>query len=454
VGIREILKKKERSALLTSRLDAPAPRPLEPELKGYESTKRGLHQKILRELDVRKFDPLRDPDTFRALVEQMLAEELEVAPLPLNRQEKDRLTEDLIQESLGMGPLAPLLADPTIDDVLVNGPDQVLIERFGRLEKSSVRFQDSQHLLQLIERIVSRVGRHIDNSSPMVDARLPDGSRINAVIPPLSLVGPVLSIRRFGRGRFSDQELIRLGTLTPRIRDVLEALVRTRTNILVSGSAGSGKTTLLNMLSAYISPAERILTIEDAAELQLRQEHVVRMESRPPNVEGRGAITIRDLVINALRMRPDRIVVGEVRGGEAFDMLHAMTTGHAGGMTTVHANSPRDVVRRLETMVLMSGMDLPVAVVRDLIGSGIEVILHVDRMKDGSRRLTRVTEMVGVDAEGIRLQDIFEFRVSEARESKVVGRHVATGAVPQFLKKLELHGHSFERALFEKDAET
>jgi pilus assembly protein CpaF len=350
-----------------------------------------------------------------------------------------------------MGPLTPLFNDPSISDILINGPNQVYIERFGKLEKAAIQFENEDHLLRLIERIVARVGRFIDQSSPMVDARLPDGSRVNAVIPPLSLDGPLLSIRRFGFGKHSAEELIRFGTITPGIRDVMEALVKTRHNIMVSGGTGAGKTTLMNVLSTFISPAERIVTIEDAAELKLQQEHVVRLESRPPNVEGRGAIAIRDLVINSLRMRPNRIVVGECRGAEAFDMLHAMTTGQDGGMTTIHSNSPRDALKRLETMVLMSGVDFPSRAIRDLIGSGIDVVMHVQRMQDGSRRLTHLTEIAGTEGENILLQDIFMFQISEISDAKVIGRHVATGVRPEFMKKLSVHGYSFDPKLFMRD---
>jgi pilus assembly protein CpaF len=422
-----------------------------PEVKSYEVIKREFHEKILKEIDVRRFDPVKEPAAFKEAVRELITNSLETTPVPLNRDEKERLTSDLVEESMGMGLLTPMFEDPAISDILINGPDQVYIEKFGRLEKTSIRFQNEEHLLRLIERIVARVGRHIDQSSPMVDARLPDGSRVNAIIPPLSLVGPVLSIRRFGLGRYSVEDLIKFGTLTPVIAEILEGLVRTRANIMISGGTGSGKTTLLNVLSSYISPSERIVTIEDAAELRLQQDHVVRLEARPPNVEGRGHVTIRDLMINALRMRPDRIVVGEVRGAEAFDMLHAMTTGHDGGMTSIHSNSPRDALKRLETMVLMAGTEFPARAIRDLIGSGIEIILHLQRMEDGSRRLTHVTEIVGMEGDNILLQNVFEFRVSEIREGKVMGKYVATGVRPSFIRKLEVHGFTFEPGLFMKD---
>lgn len=450
MGIRDHLKHRGFPFQTNPPPGKPVAKPV-PEVKSYEIIKREFHERILREIDVRKFDPVKEPGAFKDAVRELITRALETNPVPLNRDEKERLTSDLVEESMGMGLLTPLFEDPAISDILINGPDQVYIEKFGKLEKTSIQFQNEEHLLRLIERIVARVGRHVDQSSPMVDARLPDGSRVNAIIPPLSLVGPVLSIRRFGHGRYSVDDLIKFGTLTPTIAEILEGLVRTRANIMISGGTGSGKTTLLNVLSSYIAPTERIVTIEDAAELRLQQDHVVRLEARPPNVEGRGHVTIRDLMINALRMRPDRIVVGEVRGAEAFDMLHAMTTGHDGGMTSIHSNSPRDALKRLETMVLMAGTEFPARAIRDLIGAGIEVILHLQRMEDGSRRLTHVTEIVGMEGDNILLQNVFEFRVSEIRDGKVVGKYMATGVRPSFIRKLEVHGFTFEPGLFMKD---
>ncbi len=450
MGLREILK--HRAGMPPGPGAAPSPAAPRPaaQVESYGAIKRDLHQQILREIDVRRYDPVRDPNAFKEAVRAVVIQALEAAPLPLNREEKRRLTEDVVEESMGMGPLTPLFEDPAVSDILINGPNQIYVERFGKLEKCPTRFENEEHLLRLIERIVAGVGRHIDQSTPMVDARLPDGSRVNAVIPPLSLVGPTLSIRRFAHERYMADDLIKLGTLTPPIREILEGLVRTRTNIMISGGAGAGKTTLLNILSSWVSPAERIVTIEDAAELRLGQDHVVRLEARPPNVEGRGTISIRDLVINSLRMRPDRIIVGEVRGGEAFDMLHALTTGHDGGMTTIHANSPRDALKRLETMVLMAGVDFPARAIRDLIASGIEVILHVQRMRDGTRRVTHLTEITGIEGENLLLQDIFVLQVTEARDDKVIGRHVATGVRPRFMRKLEIHGVSIDPSIFAK----
>jgi pilus assembly protein CpaF len=321
---------------------------------------------------------------------------------------------------------------------MVNGPKQVWVERNGKLEKTTIQFDDDDHVMRIIDRIVSPLGRRIDESSPMVDARLPDGSRINAVIPPISLVGPCLTIRKFSRDPLTVDDLIRFGTMTPEIAQFLEACVQARLNIVVSGGTGSGKTTLLNVLSSFIPGDERIVTIENAAELQLRQEHVVTLESRPPNIEGKGEVTIRDLVINALRMRPDRIVVGECRGGEALDMLQAMNTGHDGSMTTVHSNSPRDTLHRLETMVLMAGMDLPVRAIREQIASALDLIVHMARLKDGSRKIVAITEVQGMEGDVIVLQDIFVFEQTGYENGKVLGRIKPTGVRPKFVEKFEV----------------
>ncbi|NLA59466.1 MAG: CpaF family protein, partial [Firmicutes bacterium] len=327
----------------------------------------------------------------------------------LSPAERQRITGDMIDEVMGFGPITPLLNDPAVSEVMVNGPKQVYVEREGRLELTDVAFRDDAHVMHIVEKIVAPLGRRIDESMPMVDARLPDGSRVNAIIPPLSLNGPVLTIRKFAADPFTVEVLIEFGTLTREIAEFLEACVRVRLNIVVSGGTGSGKTTLLNVLSSFIPADERIVTIEDAAELQLQQDHVVSLESRPPNIEGKGAITIRDLVRNALRMRPDRIVVGEVRGGEALDMLQAMNTGHDGSLTTGHANSPRDMLARLETMVLMAGMELPVKAIREQIASAIDLIVQTSRLRDGSRKIVQVTEVQGMEGDVITLQDIFVF---------------------------------------------
>ncbi len=416
----------------------------------YQLAKYQLHQQILRRLDISNLDPDRDREAFNNSVLAIIHDAMAGLNLQLTRKERDRLAEDTLAEAVGLGPLGPLFADPAVSDILVNGPYEVFVERFGRLETTEVKFHNTDHLMNLIERIVGRVGRHIDQNSPMVDARLPDGSRVNAIIPPLSLNGPVLSIRRFGHRQLEAEDLIRLGTMTQEMLKVFEALVQTRHNILISGGTGSGKTTLLNILSAYISPKERVITIEDAAEIRLQKNHVVRLEARPPNIEGKGEVSIRDLVINALRMRPDRIIVGEVRGGEAFDMLQAMSTGHEGGMTTVHANSSRDATNRIEAMVLLAGFDLPSRVIRQILAGAIDVLIHIERFSDGSRRITSVSEFVGIENETILMQEIFNFERQGMMQKRISGRHVSTGVKPNFLKKCEQRGIKLEPALFQK----
>lgn len=363
--------------------------------------------------------------------------------------ERQRLTADMLDEVLGLGPIEPLIRDPDVSEIMVNGPFQVYVERKGKLEQTNVKFRDENHVMHVIERIVAPIGRRIDESSPMVDARLQDGSRVNAIIPPLSLTGPVITIRKFSRDPLKMSDLIRFGTLTTGISRLLEAAVKARLNIVVSGGTGSGKTTTLNVLSACIPETERIVTIEDAAELQLRQEHLVILETRPPNIEGKGMISMRDLVRNALRMRPDRIIVGEVRSGEALDMLQAMNTGHDGSMTTGHANTPRDILARLETMVMMAGMDLPIRAIREQISSAINLIVQQSRLKDGSRRITHVTEVLGMEGDTIVLQDIFRFEQTGVDiKGGIVGQHQPTGVVPTFLEKLETEGINLPRNLF------
>jgi pilus assembly protein CpaF len=379
------------------------------------------------------------------LVEGIIEEE---AP-HLSGAERQRITGDIIDEVMGFGPITPLLNDPTISEVMVNGPKQVYVEREGRLEITDVAFRDDDHVMHIVEKIVAPLGRRIDESMPMVDARLPDGSRVNAIIPPLSLNGPVLTIRKFAADPFTAEDLIEFGTLTPEIAEFLEACVRVRLNIVVSGGTGSGKTTLLNVLSSFIPQDERIVTIEDAAELQLQQDHVVSLESRPPNIEGKGAITIRDLVRNALRMRPDRIVVGEVRGGEALDMLQAMNTGHDGSLTTGHANTPRDMLSRLETMVLMAGMELPVRAIREQIASAIDLIVQTSRLRDGSRKIVQITEVQGMEGDVITLQDIFTFEQQGVNENgKIQGRFYPTGIRPKFMERFEAAGIWLSPELF------
>jgi pilus assembly protein CpaF len=350
------------------------------------------------------------------------------------------MLEQITDEILGLGPLEPLLRDDTITELMVNGPQQVYIEREGRLELTNVTFQNDEHVMKIIQRIIAPIGRRVDESSPMVDARLADGSRVNAIIPPLSLIGPVITIRKFSATPFTVEDLIRFGTATPEMFEFLEACVKARLNIFVAGGTGSGKTTMLNILSSFIPDDERIVTIEDAAELQLRQEHVVTLEARPSNIEGKGAVPIRELVRNALRMRPDRIVVGECRSAEALDMLQAMNTGHDGSMSTGHANTPRDMLSRLETMVLMAGMDLPLKAIREQIASAVDLIVHQNRLKDGSRKIVNITEVQGMEGDVIVMQDIFIFEQTAVVEGKIQGKLRPTGIRPKFVEKFEVHG--------------
>ncbi len=369
----------------------------------------------------------------RPIYEQVLTEE----GLALSRQEKEEMFSAVLAELLGYGPIQPFLDDPTVTEIMVNGPHAIYVERHGKIEKTKARFQDDEHVMRIIERIVSPLGRRIDESSPMVDARLPDGSRVNAIIPPLALNGPTVTIRKFSKIPFTVDDFIRFGTFTEEFAMFAKAAVEARLNIIVSGGTGSGKTTTLNVLSAFIPHDERIITIEDSAELQLKQEHVVRLESRPPNIEGRGGVTIRDLVINALRMRPDRIIVGEVRGGEALDMLQAMNTGHDGSMTTAHSNGPRDTLARLETMALMAGMDLPLRAIRQQIASAIDLVIHQERMRDGSRRVVRVSEITGLEGDTILMQDIYVFQEEGLSGDRIIGRLQPSGIRPMVLDKIE-----------------
>ncbi len=370
----------------------------------------------------------------------------------LTRADRVRLFEQIVADILGFGPIQPLLDDETVSEVMVNGPKQVYVERKGKLIKSDVNFQNDEHVMRVIDRIISPLGRRCDESSPMVDARLPDGSRVNAIIPPLSLVGPVITIRKFSRNPLTTDDLINFGTLTPDMVAFLKACVEGRLNVLVSGGTGSGKTTLLNVLSSFIPDDERIVTIEDSAELQLRQDHVVTLESRPANVEGKGRVMIRDLVINALRMRPERIVVGECRGAEALDMLQAMNTGHDGSMTTAHANTPRDLLSRVETMCLMAGMDLPLRAIREQISKAIEVIVQQSRMKDGTRKVTNITEVQGMEGDVIVMQDIFVYEQTGIDEhGKIIGRLRPTGIRPKFIEKFEAQGIFLPASVFGAD---
>ncbi|MBI5521304.1 MAG: CpaF family protein [Desulfarculus sp.] len=374
---------------------------------------------------------------------------LEEEPDPLSATERDTLVREIKNEVLGLGPLEPLLADPTINDILVNGPHKVYVERRGRLEKVSVRFRDDQHLLKIIDKIATSVGRRIDESSPMVDARLADGSRVNAVIPPLALDGPSLSIRKFAVDPLRVDDLIRIGTITPATAKLMEAIVKSRLNVIISGGTGTGKTTFLNVMSSFIPTYERIVTIEDSAELQLQQDHIVRLETRPPNIEGHGEITLRDLVRNALRMRPDRIVVGEVRGGEALDMMQAMNTGHDGSLTTVHANSPRDALSRLETMMSMAGLEIPDKAIRQQVASAVHIVIQLARLSDGSRRLISLSEITGLEGETVSMQEIFRYTQTGVDDrGRVQGRFGPTGIRPRCAERIKAHGIELDSAMF------
>ncbi len=416
----------------------------------FQEIKARLHRAIINRMDLTKLG-LLEPEQLRAEVARLAEDLLLAENMPLSTNDRERLVEEVRHELFGLGPLEPLLADQTISDILVNSPHNIYIERNGKLERTNVTFKDDEHLMRVIERIVSTVGRRIDEAQPMVDARLKDGSRVNAIIPPLSLDGPVLSIRRFGADPLRISSLIEKGALTKDIAEMFEMCVHARLNILISGGTGAGKTTLLNALSAYIPPEHRIVTIEDSAELQLQQPHVVRLETRPANIEGRGEITQRDLVRNALRMRPDRIVIGEVRGGEAIDMLQAMNTGHDGSLTTVHANTPRDALVRLETMIQMTGMRLSDRAMRQQIASALNVVIQATRLSDGTRRITSISEITGMEGDTITMQEIFQYeRKGIDKEGRVIGRFRATGVRPRFAERLKTCGLQLPRAFFEE----
>jgi pilus assembly protein CpaF len=416
----------------------------------FQEMKSRLHRTLINRMDLTKLQTLT-PEQVHAEVSRLAEAVLAQEAMPLSVSERDRLVSDVQHELFGLGPLEPLLKDPTISDILVNKHDTIYIERRGKIERTNVTFKDDEHLMRVIERIVSSVGRRIDESSPMVDARLQDGSRVNAIIPPLAIDGPVVSIRRFGADPLKMAMLIENKALTKDIADMLQMVVHARLNVLISGGTGAGKTTLLNALSAFIPENERIVTIEDSAELQLQQPHTVRLETRPPNIEGRGEVTQRDLVKNALRMRPDRIVIGEVRGGEAIDMLQAMNTGHDGSLTTIHANTPRDALSRLETMIQMTGMRLSDRAMRQQVASAINLVLQVARMSDGSRRVTSISEITGMEGETITMQEIFQYeRTGVDSQGTVLGRFRPTGIRPRFAERLKASGLQLPRVFFEE----
>jgi pilus assembly protein CpaF len=408
-----------------------------------------IHRKLIQKLNLDRVTEVNREEV-RHEVGQILEGLVVGESTPMNMQERERLAKEVLDEVFGLGPLEPLLADPTISDILVNTHKSVYVERKGMLEQTNIRFRDDEHLMTIIDRIVSAVGRRVDESSPMVDARLADGSRVNAIIPPLAIDGPCLSIRRFGHNRLAANELIGNRSLTPQMLELLQGCVKARLNILISGGTGAGKTTFLNVLSSYISNRERIVTIEDAAELLLNQEHVVRLETRPPNIEGKGVVQQRQLVINALRMRPDRIIVGEVRGEETLDMLQAMNTGHDGSLTTIHANSPRDALSRLETMVAMSNISLPETAIRRQIAAALDVVVQMSRMSDGTRKIVSIAEITGMEGDVVTMQDIFAFHKRGIRENgEVLGDFLPTGIRPQFSERLLVTGIQLPMAMFE-----
>ncbi|HEX5423558.1 MAG TPA: CpaF family protein [Candidatus Acidoferrales bacterium] len=415
----------------------------------FGAVKAAIHRKLIQKLNLDKLGEV-NRDEVRREVGQILEALVIGESTPMNLQERERLAQEVLDEVFGLGPLEPLLADPTIADILVNTSKQVYIERHGVLERTNIQFRDDAHLMSIIDRIVSAIGRRVDESSPMVDARLADGSRVNAIIPPLAIDGPCLSIRRFGRDPLTAEDLLANHTLTSPMFELLQGCVRARLNVLISGGTGAGKTTLLNVLSGCISNRERIVTIEDAAELQLHQDHVVRLETRPANIEGKGAIHQRQLVINSLRMRPDRIIVGEVRGEEALDMLQAMNTGHDGSLTTIHANTPRDALSRLETMVAMANLNLPENAIRRQIASAIDVVIQISRMSDGTRKIVSIAEITGMEEEIVTMQDVFAFRKHGIKETgEVIGEFLPSGIRPKFAERMLVTGIRLPVAMFE-----
>lgn len=421
---------------------------LESRQVSFDELKQRIHSKLVDKLDLSKVGQL-EGDVLRREIRLVVEHLCDSENTMLNRSERERLIDEVLDETFGLGPLEALLKDPTISDILINGPRNVYVERRGKLEKTSICFRDNDHLLQIIDRIISKVGRRVDETCPMVDARMPDGSRFNAIIPPLALDGPAVSIRRFGRNPLKLEDLLNLKAFTPEMVMLLEGAIKARLNIIIAGGTGSGKTTLLNTLSSFIPNNERIITIEDAAELQLQQEHVVRLETRPPNIEGKGAISATDLVRNALRMRPERIIIGECRGPEALDMLQAMNTGHEGSMTTLHANSPRDALARLETMIMMAGFELPLKAMRTQIASAVNLLIQANRLQGGVRRITHITEVVGLEQDTVITQDVFRFEQDGMDENgRAYGRFIATGIRPTFMSRLEARGIKLPPTIF------
>ncbi|MGC1717813.1 MAG: CpaF family protein [Isosphaeraceae bacterium] len=420
----------------------------DPAVEQYETLKRHIHIQLVDRLDMNRVSEM-DPKTLRNEIRSIVEHLCDTENPLLNRNERQRLVNEILDETFGFGPLELLLKDDKIGDIMINGPKKIFIEKEGRIQKSEVVFRDSEHLLQIIDRIVSRVGRRVDETSPMVDARLPNGSRFNAIIPPLALDGPVVTIRMFGSRPLSKDDLLRFKAFPPEMLALMEGAMKTRLNIVISGGTGSGKTTLLNTLSSFIQSDHRVITIEDAAELQLQQDHVVRLETRPANIEGRGAITATDLVKNALRMRPDRIIIGECRGAETLDMIQAMNTGHEGSMTTVHANTPRDALSRLETMISMAGLELPIRALRAQFASAIDLIVQVSRLQGGPRKVTSIAEVVGMEGETIIMQEIFAFRqVGVDPNGRAFGEFISTGIRPTFMDRLESSGYQLSPDIF------
>jgi pilus assembly protein CpaF len=416
--------------------------------KSFDDLKRLIHSKLVDKLDLSKVSDLAG-DTLRREIRLVVERLCDTENPLLNRMERERLIDEVLDETFGFGPIEVLLKDPTVSDILVNGPHKIYVERRGKLEKTDVKFRDNDHLMQIIDRIVSKIGRRVDETSPMVDARLPDGSRVNAVIPPIALDGSSLSIRRFGSNPLKLEDLLNFKAFTPEMAMLLEAAIKSRLNVVISGGTGCGKTTLLNTLSSFIPHDERVVTIEDAAELQLQQDHVVRLETRPANIEGKGAITCRDLVKNALRMRPERIIIGECRGAETLDMLQAMNTGHSGSMTTLHANSCRDAQARLETMVMMAGMELPIKAMRQQISSAVDLIVQANRLQGGPRKITSITEVLGMEQDVIIMQEIFRYKqLGIDQNGRAYGQFEATGVRPTFVPRLEAAGIKLPSNLF------